>query len=80
MKIHVTPAETRVSKGVSWDVNWSMKIPPQMCKPYAADFDGDEMTLFVVKRESSIKECKSFMWRYNEIEITLVEISVNSWK
>jgi hypothetical protein len=52
-------------KGNSWDVNWSMKIPPQLCSPYAADFDGDEMSLFVVKNPRSVMECKSFSWDYD---------------
>lgn len=46
-----------------WDVNWSMRIPAQMCWSYGADFDGDEMTLFPVKDQKSIVECNSLIWR-----------------
>jgi len=48
-----------------WDVNSSMRIPLPMCMPFAGDYDGDEMTLFCVKDEASIKECESFSWDYS---------------
>jgi hypothetical protein len=43
-----------------WNTNCTIKLPPGMCDPYGADFDGDEMTLFPVTRASSLEECKSF--------------------
>ena len=36
----------------------------QMCAPYAADYDGDEMTLFPVYGELAIAECDAFQWNY----------------
>lgn len=44
-----------------------MKIPISMCGPYAADFDGDEMTLFPVADSGALSttssiECGSFTW------------------
>jgi hypothetical protein len=67
VKVSVDPQIITTSGQTSWNTNWSMRIPPEMCGPYAADFDGDEMTLFVVKREESIKECKSFRWKYGTL-------------
>ena len=37
-----------------------------MCAPFAADYDGDEMTLFIVKDRLSIKECESFGWPHGQ--------------
>ena len=65
VKINLTPKDTG-SNGTDWDVNSSMKLPISMCAPFAADYDGDEMTLFIVKDRLSIKECKSFNWPHGQ--------------
>ncbi len=46
VKVSVDPEMTRTSGETSWNMNWTIRIPPEMCAPYAADFDGDEMTLY----------------------------------
>lgn len=54
------------------DVNRSMKIPLRLCSPYAADFDGDEMSLFPVKDPKSIDECNSFKWTFDSPDINVL--------
>lgn len=48
-------------------VDCSMRLPMQMCAPYAADYDGDKMTLFLMYDELSIAECQAFKWDYQSI-------------
>ena len=50
---------------LSWDVNCTIRISPSMCAPYAADYDGDEMTIFPVKHPLSILEWETFKWDYD---------------
>ncbi len=54
--------------GVSWNTNWTIKLPLEMCSPYAADFDGDEMSLFPVTDPKSIEECQRFTWSYGSLQ------------
>lgn len=46
----------------NWSVTSSMMLPISMCSSFAADFDGDEMTLFPVKSPMAIQECRAAMW------------------
>ena len=46
------------------NLDCSMRLPMQMCAPYAADYDGDEMTLFPVYGKLAIAECDAFQWNY----------------
>lgn len=41
-----------------------MKVPISMCSSLAADYDGDQMTLFPIKSASAVQECKAALW-YN---------------
>ena len=50
------------SNSTRQDVESSMKFPISMCSSFAADFDGDEMSLFPVKSPAAIKECKVALW------------------
>lgn len=36
-----------------------------MC-PYAADYDGDEVSLFPITSQDAINECKSYKWKYHD--------------
>jgi RNA polymerase Rpb1, domain 2 len=45
-----------------WRVDSSMRLPISMCSTFAADFDGDEMSLFPVKTHMAIEECKAAVW------------------
>jgi hypothetical protein len=65
--IKVTDPIIRKSGEHKWDVNYTIRIPPKMCSPYAADFDGDEMTIFPLLSGNSVKECSSFKWNYSSI-------------
>jgi hypothetical protein len=61
----IQPVTIRVTSAISndegaWNVNSSMRLPLSACQPFAADHDGDEMTLFVVSKPKSMKECESF--------------------
>jgi hypothetical protein len=38
-----------------------------MCAPFAADFDGDEMTVLPLKRSQSLDECNTFEWDYSRL-------------
>jgi len=44
----------------TWDINASMKVPISMYTQYGADYDGDEMTIFVVTTPHVISECQRF--------------------
>jgi hypothetical protein len=58
--------------GNAWDINCSMRLSISKCIPYRADYDGNEMTLFPVKRHESIAECDSTLWdndRYSPYDI-----------
>ena len=46
VKTAVSEEQPPTSDSRSWNVDWTMRLPPEMCAPYAADFDGDEMSLF----------------------------------
>ena len=70
----VQPVTVRVTapiivscNGYHWDVNCTIRLPPDMCKPYGADFDGDEMTLFPIKSNNALSECKEFQWNYSTL-------------
>lgn len=63
VKIRVTQPD--MGENAEWDVNSSMRLPISMCAPFAADYDGDEMSLFVVKDPDSISECRAFKWPYD---------------
>ena len=45
-----------------WDVKSSMKLSVPMCGPFAGNYDGDEISLFIVRDQKSIDECKAFSW------------------
>ena len=60
----------------TWDVNQTMRIPNEMCSPYAADFDGDEMSLFPLLSQKSIDECKLFKWGYKDMSNASLRRSV----
>jgi hypothetical protein len=47
------------------DVNASLRIPLSMCRPYGADFDGDEMTLIGITGYQSEQECSAFNWDHD---------------
>lgn len=47
-----------------WYVNASMRLPLAMCSPFAADYGGGEMTLFVLKHDRLKAECRSFSWNW----------------
>ena len=63
-RVKLTLAEMDFS--VTWDVNASMIFPITMCTPFGANYDGDEMAIFIVKDPNSISECKSFKWYYSD--------------
>jgi len=65
MKISVTEPIMSDSTD-TWDVNASMRLPLPLCGPYGGDYDGDEMTMFVLKSESAIAECDEFRWPYQD--------------
>ena len=44
----------------------------QMCGPYAADYDGNEMTLFPVYDELAMAECSAFRWDYQSVTAEFV--------
>jgi hypothetical protein len=67
VRIKVTEPVPVKHNGKTWDVNWTIGIPPEMCSPYAADFDGEEMSLFPLRMSDSIKECESFVWSYGTL-------------
>ncbi len=66
--VKVTPPIIVGCEGYHWDVNYTIRLPPDMCKPYGADFDGDEMTLFPIKDKKSLNECKKFQWNYSDLD------------
>ena len=63
--VRIIPTEPQIvsSEGYEWDVNYSLRIPAQICGSFGADFDGDEMALFPMITEASVLECKSVDWR-----------------
>ena len=65
VKIEATPPIIRTHGDISWDVNCTIRIPPSMCAPYAADYDGDEMTIFPVKHPLSTLKYETFKWDYD---------------
>jgi hypothetical protein len=65
--VKVAPPIIVGCKGYHWDDNCTIRLPPDMCKPYGADFDGDEMTLFPIKDKKSLNECKKFQWNYSDL-------------
>jgi hypothetical protein len=62
--IEVTDDKFMDKDGREWNISCTMQLPPMMCAPYAADYDGDQMTLFPVTTPEAISECKSFKWNY----------------
>ena len=65
-----------------------MKLPISMCSSFAADYDGDDMTLVPLKTHGAIQECKVALWNngdespyregdYNEIVPRIVPLVVN---
>ena len=67
VRVQITEPHIVTTRNGAWDVNFSLRMPPGMCSPYAADFDGDEMSFFPVKETSSVLECKSFQWDYTKL-------------
>jgi RNA polymerase Rpb1, domain 2 len=65
--VKVTPLMIMYSDGHTWDVNFTVRLPTGMCAPFAADFDGDEMTVFPLKRSQSLDECNTFEWDYSRL-------------
>lgn len=61
-----------------WD-RTAIGISPEVCADYHADFDGDEMQVYVVKDLASVDECKAWtmqskdMFDYQKIEEELAE-------
>ena len=51
-----------IHTGHGWDTLSSMKVPISMCSSFAADYDGDEMTLFPVKSPKAVQECRAALW------------------
>ena len=64
VKVKVSEPEIICTSRGDIDIKRSMKIPLRLCSPYAADFDGDEMSLFPLKNKLSINECQSFGWMF----------------
>lgn len=48
-------------------MNCTIRVPPEMCSPYTADFDGDEMRLLPVLSSKGIDECKAYRLNYQRI-------------
>ncbi|KAG7358005.1 RNA polymerase Rpb1, domain 2 [Nitzschia inconspicua] len=67
VRIRVTDEDMVGTGDERWDVNWTIKLPPDMCAPYAADFDGDQMTIFPVKSQEAVDECNRFRWSYDNL-------------
>lgn len=67
VRIVVGEQQPDTSNPAKRNVDWTMKLPPEMCAPYAADFDGDQMSLFPVRNELSIQECIRYMWTYGQL-------------
>lgn len=65
--VRVTPPIIMSCQEHHWDVNYTMRLPPDMCRPFGADFDGDEMTLFPLKDINSLSECGKFQWKYSTL-------------
>ena len=63
VRVAVTPKQVHGED--DWDVNSSMRLPLSMCAPFAADYDGDEMTLFFVDDPASVSECRDFVWPHS---------------
>jgi hypothetical protein len=47
-----------------WDVNRTLRLLPEICLLYAADFDGDEMSVFPIKEPFATEECSTLSWSY----------------
>jgi len=62
--VHVSPPS--IEEDESWDVNSSMTLPLSMGHPFAADYDGERMALFMVTQQDSIQECMSFEWPHED--------------
>ena len=60
VRVKLTPAEMYYSG--NWGVKASIKFPISMCTPFGADYDGGEMTIFIVTYHNDISECKIFKW------------------
>ena len=65
VKIAVTPVINEDTLD-TWDVNSSIRLPLSMCKPYAADYDGGEMTIFIVHSPKAVLECQWFSWPHEQ--------------
>ena len=52
--------------GTEPDVNCSLQLPLDLCAPYGADFDGDEMTIFGLRGHQAEAECSAFTWIDNK--------------
>ena len=62
--IKIKILEETASNPHDWNILSSMKVPISMCSSLAADYDGDQMTLFPIKSASAVQECKAALW-YN---------------
>ncbi len=47
--------------------NKAIRLNPMVCKPYNADFDGDEMNLHVPQTQEGISEARELMYVENQI-------------
>ena len=44
------------------DINRTIKLPLALCHAYAADFNGDKLSIYPVKNTKSILECDAYKW------------------
>jgi hypothetical protein len=63
VELKLTEADT--DDGTQPDVNCSLQLPLDLCIPYGADFDGDEMTVFGLRGHQAETECSAFAWGNN---------------
>lgn len=64
VKVAITGPDRIYLGDGEWDTNSTIKLPPGMCGPYAADYDGDEVSLFPITSHEAVNECKSYRWKY----------------
>ncbi len=69
MKIMVSPNDG--GDDGQLDVNSSMKLPLPMCGPFPGNYDGDEMSLFIVRDPKSIEKCEAFNWLHHQASMTV---------
>jgi hypothetical protein len=67
VKVKITKPKMAEASGTRWDVNWTLRLPPEMCIPYATDFDGDDMSLSPIKDPAATEECCTFSWSYGHM-------------